>query len=245
MRYLKVVFIIGCLALMGVFLPSKTKADDFYNRTSITFDEPVELPGIVLPAGTYVFKSENATLPDHVVKIYNADETKLITMILSIPSYRTETTELPEFTFEKRAAGTPQAIKVWYYPGRSYGEEFVYPKLNANELATLNPQQVPSMPTEIETAATNPAPSPEEEAMLAASSQPSEKEEPLVETIQPNPPEQTQASMPEAAQMAATTQTEIPTHLPRTASPLYSIGLAGLLLLAGALMLQFLSKQMV
>lgn len=38
-------------------------------------------------------------------------------------------------TFTERQAGQPEALRAWFYPGRSWGEEFVYPKAKAVELA--------------------------------------------------------------------------------------------------------------
>jgi hypothetical protein len=38
-------------------------------------------------------------------------------------------------TFRERPAGQPEALRAWFYPGRNWGEEFVYPKSKAMELA--------------------------------------------------------------------------------------------------------------
>ena len=46
--------------------------------------------------------------------------------------------------FAERPAGSPQAAKEWYYPGRSIGEEFVYPKNQAMEIAKANNTAVPA-----------------------------------------------------------------------------------------------------
>ena len=40
-----------CCVLLFAF--SSAKADEWNKRTVMTFSQPVELPGIVLPAGTY------------------------------------------------------------------------------------------------------------------------------------------------------------------------------------------------
>jgi len=37
--------------------------------------------------------------------------------------------------FAERPAGQPQAIQVWFYPGDRIGEEFVYPKRQAMQIA--------------------------------------------------------------------------------------------------------------
>jgi hypothetical protein len=248
MRYLKMCFMIGCLALMCVSLVPQSKAYDFYKRTSITFADPVELPGIVLPAGTYVFRSGYTYLADHIVQVFNADETQLLATVQSVQRYRRDTNDQPEFTFEERAAGAPQAIKTWFYPGYEYGDEFVYPKNNTSEFANLNPSQGSTAPAETAAAEVNKAQSLEDESSHAgafAFAEPSENGDSLVETVEPNPPEQSQVAEPEHAQSADSSQMAMNTRLPKTASPLFTLGLAGLLLLAGAQLLRFLSHQMV
>jgi hypothetical protein len=64
------------------------------------------------------------------------------TTILAIPNYRMKATDKTVMTFGERAAGEPQAIRAWFYPGRQWGEEFVYPKYRAVELAKITHQPV-------------------------------------------------------------------------------------------------------
>ena len=68
---------------------------------------------------------------------------------LAIPSYRRHPSEKTIIRFEERAAGSPQAIKAWFYPHKTYGHEFVYPKTEAVALAKANNAPVPSMPAEL------------------------------------------------------------------------------------------------
>src|SRR6267378_2552550 len=80
-----------CLVLLGVtFFVSKVQADESDKKTIVTVNRPIQVPGKVLPAGTYVFKlldSNNRTL----VVIYDADEMHLITTVQGISDVRTET----------------------------------------------------------------------------------------------------------------------------------------------------------
>jgi len=116
-----------CLMLLGAtFLVPKVRADESDKKTIITVNEPIQVPGKVLPAGTYVLKlldSNDRTL----VAIYNADGRHLITTILGIPDYRTETPSEAILQLEERPEGQPEALKAWFYPGDNFGVEFVYP----------------------------------------------------------------------------------------------------------------------
>jgi len=116
-----------CLMLLGgTFFVPNVRADETDEKTIVTVNEAIQVPGKVLPAGTYVFKLLDPN-DRTVVAIYNADETHLIAMIRGIPDYRTETPSKVILRFEERPSGQPEALKAWFYPGDNSGVEFVYP----------------------------------------------------------------------------------------------------------------------
>ena len=141
MKLLKAATTISCMALVGAMLAPSAKADGWNRKTVITFSGPVEIPGVhlagwgVLPAGTYVFKILDSLSDRHIVQIFNKDETTVYATILAIPNYRLKATDKTVITFRERPAGQPEALRAWFYPGRNWGEEFVYPKAKAIELA--------------------------------------------------------------------------------------------------------------
>ncbi len=115
----------------------------------MTFSAPVEIPGKVLPAGTYVFKLLDSTANRNIVQIFDKDETKLYATILAIPDYRMTPSDKPIIQFEERASGAPPALKAWFYPGDTFGEQFVYPHERAVQLAKRTNQHVLSMNDEM------------------------------------------------------------------------------------------------
>src|ERR1700727_2050141 len=88
---------LGIGLLSGALLPT-VKADEWNNKTVITFSGPVEIPGVhmkgwaVLPAGTYVFKILDSQSDRHIVQIFNKEETTIYATILAIPNYRLKAT---------------------------------------------------------------------------------------------------------------------------------------------------------
>ena len=115
-----------CLMLLGTFFVPKGRADAWDRKTTVTVNQPIQVPGKVLPAGTYVFKlldSNDLTL----VAIYNADEMHLITTVRGISDSRMETPDKTILQLEDRPSGQPEALKAWFYPGDNTGIEFVYP----------------------------------------------------------------------------------------------------------------------
>jgi hypothetical protein len=146
------------IAVCIVGFASRAKADESNKLTYFTFSAPVELPGNkVLPAGTYAFKLLDNVGDRNVVQIFNKDLTMLYATVLTIPDYRPQPHDKTIVKFSETAQGGPEAIKEWFYPGDQYGQEFVYPKSRATEIAKESHQSVPSMPSELSGNITQPA----------------------------------------------------------------------------------------
>lgn len=124
-------FSFALLNLLAVFVASTlvpiARADQWDKQTLVTFSNPVEVPGKVLPAGTYVFKIAN-TQDRQVVQIFAQNQRKVLATIEAVPDYRVHTTEKPVISFEERPSGEPEALRSWFYSGENYGVHFVYPK---------------------------------------------------------------------------------------------------------------------
>ena len=126
MQTLRGAVLLLCTAMFCATLAPGARADEWNKKTIVTFSDSVEIPGQILPAGTYVFKLADSTANRHIVQIWNADEDQVLATILTIPSYRSETPDESIFDLEERPSDSPMALKVWYFPGNSTGEEFVY-----------------------------------------------------------------------------------------------------------------------
>ncbi|MGH9143868.1 MAG: hypothetical protein ACRD2I_22250 [Vicinamibacterales bacterium] len=124
-----------CAAALTALIAPGAHADEWNKKTILTFSGPVQIPGTTLPAGSYVFKLADIPGSRHVVQVFDKDEMKLYTTILALPNQRAEPSDKPIVLFSERASGTPQAVKVWYYPGDTIGNEFVYPKSQAVRIA--------------------------------------------------------------------------------------------------------------
>jgi len=132
MRVLKVMC---CAAVLTVALAPGARADEWDKKTILTFSGPVQIPGATLPAGSYVFKLADIPGNRHVVQVFDKDEKKLYTTLMAIPNERLDASDKPVVLFSERATGSPQAVKVWFYPGNRIGNEFVYPKSQAMRIA--------------------------------------------------------------------------------------------------------------
>jgi hypothetical protein len=142
MRVLKAVC---CAALLTVLAAPGVRADEWNKKTILTFSGPVQIPGATLAAGSYVFKLADLAGNRHVVQVFDKAEKKIIATLLAIPNDRLDASDEPVVLFSERPAGSPQAVKVWFYPGNRVGNEFVYPKSMAMKIAKANRQSVLAM----------------------------------------------------------------------------------------------------
>jgi LPXTG-motif cell wall-anchored protein len=174
---------VGVVALM---LSSVASAQSWNKRTVVTFSGPVEIPGVgaqVLPAGTYVFKLLDSQSDRHIVQVFNKNETHIYATILAIPNWRLRPTDKTVMTFAERSTGDPQAIRAWFYPGDNSGQEFVYPKKRAVELARILNQPVLYIPDEVAANIVAPVEKATEPAVIALERAPVLAVEPTGETV--------------------------------------------------------------
>lgn len=210
MKSCKLQIVVFCLAMLTVLLPNGASADAWNKATKITFSEPVEVSGTVLESGTYWFQLMNSDSNRHIVQIWNADHSKLINTILAIPNYQLTPKGDTVMKFDERPVGTPEAIKAWFYPGDNYGQEFVYPKARATQLAQTVNQPVLSVRDDQAAAPT--------------------LEQAPVKAVEPSG---------EEVEIAEVRETVIASEsLPTTASPLPLLGLIGLTSLATGLVVR-------
>jgi hypothetical protein len=134
-----------CAAIVTMVAAPGVRADQWNKKTILTFSGPVQVPGVTLPAGSYVFKLADLSGNRHVVQVFDKDEKKVFATLLAIPNDRLDPPDDPLVMFAERPAGSPQAVKVWYYPGERIGNEFVYPKSMAMKLAKANRTSVLAM----------------------------------------------------------------------------------------------------
>ena len=125
----------ACVFTMLAFTSTTTHAQTIDNRTFFTFSAPVTLPGVTLPAGKYLFRNPDTLTGRRVVQVLSEDGRQAYAQLLTIPVQRFDAPKEPEIRFMETAEGTPAAIKSWWYPGRTIGWEFIYPKEQALRLA--------------------------------------------------------------------------------------------------------------
>jgi hypothetical protein len=227
-------FLASTLALMLTLVGISTFAQEPANQiTYFTFSAPFELPGgKVLPAGKYVFKILDSPSNRHVVQIMSEDQKTMHATVLAIPANRLDPAPEPEIRFMEAAANMPPAVRTWWYPGRSIGHEFIYPKAQARRLAANQREAVLTVASD---ATSTDQMQSSDLARINASGQESagSAEARTARAAAQAPPSASQPPATTATTRTAPSRTER-TALPQTASPLPFIALLGLGSLVGA-----------
>ncbi len=234
---------LACTFAAVAMLPLNASAQGLPNQdTFFTFSQTVELPGTTLPAGTYLFALADGATNRHVVRVMSQDRKTLHATLLAIPNYTLDkASDEPQVRFMEGPETGPQAVKVWFYPGRTTGHEFLYPRSQAMKLAARTGDSV--LTTKTETAVVDnvseqdmtrvdrtgtDAPAITAEAAPAA---PAVERAPVVAERAPEP------VATERAQPAQTARVER-TELPATASLLPLLALVGIGSLLGSRLLR-------
>lgn len=247
MKLFQTAVMIGGLVALGALTTPSAQGAPWDRKTVFTFSGPVEIPGVhlagwgVLPAGTYVFKILDSQSDRHIVQIMNKEETQIYATVLAIPNFRLKVTDKTVMTFRERPAGQPEALRAWFYPGRQWGEEFVYPKAKALEIAKATNMPVLFTPAELPMEVAEPVKSAEAPVVVELKRAPimaitpAGEEVQLAEVVTPPP-----AVEADAAPLTAQADTAA---LPATASSLWMWVLIGFVALLGAILMQPRAKR--
>ncbi len=230
---------VASIGILGSVIAPSVRADEWNKKTILTVNESIQVPNLVLPPGKYVMKLLDSPSDRHIVQIFNADETHLMTTILAIPNYRLQPTGKTVFGFWETPPGQPKALRAWFYPGDNFGQEFAYPKAAAVQIAASAHMSVPTtevlQQSEMATARIGSVNEQGNESAMKVETAPAP---------QPTPePAAAPAPAPAATEVAAApaptpAPEPVAQELPKTASPYPLVGLAGLLSLVGFALLR-------
>jgi hypothetical protein len=133
--------IVGLFIAFVLFVEIAAHADEWNKATILTFSEPVEIPGQILPAGTYLFKMADTDTHQDLVQIFNSDGTLLLATLQTALAERAVPTDETVVVLAE-APGKPDALVKWFYSGDLTGNEFLYSREKEKELAHDKVQMV-------------------------------------------------------------------------------------------------------
>jgi hypothetical protein len=124
----KLLYTISGIVLLGVLATSSAGAQwDNKRTTYFTFSKAVQLPGVSLAAGTYIFEVAD---PDHawdVVRVSSRDRSLVyLTAFTRITERPRDKNLEPVIVLGEASASNPPRIKAWYAQGERVGRQFLY-----------------------------------------------------------------------------------------------------------------------
>lgn len=147
-------FVTAGLVLASLIMLPVAHADEWDQASQLTFSQSVQIPGRVLPAGTYWFVLADSVGNRNIIQVFNSDRSTLYETVLATTAERLQPTDNNTITFAERESMPTNAIVTWFYPGRNSGHEFVYSKSEEQELARAKHQTiVATAPVKTQTAA--------------------------------------------------------------------------------------------
>jgi hypothetical protein len=143
-RYFKVLLpAVAIVVFGGVSLARAQGNASKAQETILKFSNPVQVPGMVLPAGRYLLRLAEPSTAQQMVEIWNGDQTKLYETVFALPIKRSESAEGKlQVTLAGNGVGNVPAIRSWFDPGHVTGFAFVYPSAQATMIAQTTKQVV-------------------------------------------------------------------------------------------------------
>lgn len=225
----KRLFIAGAVGTLLLAAPGASAQSNPNEISTLTTAEPIEVAGVVLQPGTYVFRvvdqADGETYNRNVVQI-TSEDLKTIYATLAAnprPAKTDPSSTVPLFEYYAASGDRPKALKTWYPAGTRTARDIVYPRKRAMEIATVSHETVPSVPDETK----------ETELRTA-----------VLTPIEPEklPPPAPPRPVPAEPKPAAVVAEAVP-EMPQTASREPMLAGLGLLSLGGALLLRQLARR--
>jgi hypothetical protein len=215
--------LLTCLAL-GTFValaaaPAYSQSER--ENSTFTVTEPVDVGSFTLQPGTYLIKVVMLESNRNLLQVTNEDQTKVFASVLATPHTLASNEAAPasRYVYYATAPGQRKALRTWFARDTTNGQDIVYPKQRAMEIAVAAKAPVVAIPDDVKET--------EYKSVSLTVVTPEQAAKPYEE---PAPVVLIAAAAPPAAQLPATASTV----------PLY-IGL-GLLCVGGAFAARILSR---
>jgi hypothetical protein len=135
-------WLLGALAAVAALAaPTPTRAADTPDQTTLTFAAPIEVPGMTLQPGAYVFELANSQGPLRTVRIYSSDRSTLITTVHAIPMKRDGPSDVVQYR-PTILGSAPTALRGWFRTSTDAGHQLVYSLKEAQAIANRTDTKV-------------------------------------------------------------------------------------------------------
>jgi hypothetical protein len=123
----KLVVVSSVVMLAGLLGAAAAARANASHTNYLTFSAPFALPGIALPAGTYIFEVVSPGSYD-VVRVMSRDGQQVYLTAFTSRVQRPRGLRADrQILFNEVRSGVTPAVKAWFPVGESIGHEFLYP----------------------------------------------------------------------------------------------------------------------
>ena len=135
MTYCRSLPLVLGLFLLGITFVPPARANEGNKEVHFTISGPLEIPRIVLPAGSYDLKlvEDGSTMAE----LWNLQGNRFYGFFETVPVDRAHAGKL-QVDLALSQKDSPERLKDWFYPGDKQGNEILYRPANNVERATCS-----------------------------------------------------------------------------------------------------------
>ncbi len=155
MKKLMTFLALGTFAtLLGVASTPVANAQSDRENSTFTVTEPVDVGGFTLQPGTYLIKVVMLASNRNTIQVTNVEQTKVFANVLATPHpiRADEVVPSSRYIYYATAPGQLKALRTWFARDTSNGQDIVYPKQRAMELAAAAKEPVIAIPDAVKEA---------------------------------------------------------------------------------------------
>jgi hypothetical protein len=155
MKKLMTCLALGTFAtLLGIVSAPVAYAQSDKENSTFTVTEPLDVGGFTLQPGTYLIKVVMLASDRNSIQVTNVEQTKVFATVLSTPHpiRADEVVPSSRYIYYATAPGQPKALRTWFARDTEKGQDIIYPKRRAMELAAAAKEPVIAIPDEVKEA---------------------------------------------------------------------------------------------
>lgn len=152
MKKLMTCMALGAFATLLAAAPTRSAlAQSQPEEATFVVTEPLDVGTVTLQPATYHIKVVKIDSNKDMLRVMDAEQTKIFTTVLTRPYPITMGEVIPEnrYVVWSTPPGQPRVLRTWFASDRSIGHEIVYSQRRAGELAAIAREPVIAVPDEV------------------------------------------------------------------------------------------------
>ena len=151
MKHSMTALALGTLATVLTFASTNAYAQSDRENSTFTVTDPVDVGAFTLQPGTYLIKVMTLDASRNTLQITNVDQTKVFALVLATPHQigADETNPSSRYVYFNSAPGETKVLRTWYPRDTPNGQDIVYSRKRALQLAAAAKEPVIAVPDDV------------------------------------------------------------------------------------------------